>query len=371
MCDLGQNTVCRGHLRRRRFGVTTAGLLVGSTILIGCAALALDLAFLMKHNMEARAATDAAALAGACELWDLTLLGGQSAEGTISREAAQNQQASAAQAQAQKLALANTVGHKRVSLSAKEMLINVAPATIGNSLTVRCEFTAQRRNPVTRAVGRLLGLAEVEMIVESQAVLDQRVCGFAPAGDVHVPMAPIIIDPKSWMSQCSSGVVTVTLHIEDGVESGAGRLCTLAPPSETGYAFSFEQIASGLTDTDLIRLPNQSFALDDSLPAGHLDLASTDLPGSTLILPEIQSGLASMAGRRLIWPLGSDFVTVESEVPTRRVEAFAAARVVHCSWNGSNEITIVVAPCLFATTTALCCASQPRNPWIGKVYLTH
>jgi hypothetical protein len=259
-------------------------------------------------------------------------------------------------------------------------LTNRAPY---NSLTVQCPFTEARGNPLTRVFGRIFNRDSRDVVIESTAVLDQRVCGVCPTGerDSRVQMLPLIVDPRSWVKQACQGRVQVRVRVH-GKETGNGCMLTLVPsgpsangsgppangsgpPFPGGSAEAFgaplhaAQVAPGLSAADLSALGGEF-----SLRGGALDVRAA--PASAAALVRVAQSLGGLnVNDVLVVPLG------EQTSPTsRRITALAAGVVLKADYNGTQqELAVEVAPALLTTAAALVDAGEPINPYIGKLYL--
>lgn len=374
--------------RTRRRAVTTAGMIVGMTLLLGFVALSVDLAVIMVYEAETRASTDAAVLAGVGELWDRTLLPEHLHRidlpaSDIMGESYVEQQARRAQAEARRFAELNSVCGTPLQLRDEDIIFTAWGRE--NSLTIRYPQTTGRGNPVTRVVGKALGLKSADLIVESQAVIDHRVYGFAPGVAARAPVVPIVVDTFSWYSQVGQApLIVLELGCKDDV-AGNAKLCVMAPLSETetsaheighdrrasgpfGVALDrlCQQIEIGLDRQDLAALPGRAIALDESSLNGKLDvpLASVADVG---MLEEIGRALMSIEGQSRVWLLGTGLVGAHGEMG-RQIETFAGARVLHCALE-EKTLRVILAPTLLKSSCALVRGDQPRNPWVAKVYL--
>ena len=369
--------IARRRIRRTR-GITTAGLVVGMTTLLAFVAVAVDIAILNSCDTEARAAADAAALAGAAELWDRSLLpphlqglGLPASKSLRPTQTVLERQMLHCVERACQVAALNTVARESVALSEDDMSFTSLAGE--PSLTVQCSFTNQRGNPVSRLVGRALGLSDADLQIESQSILDQRVGGFAASSTANAPVIPIAIDANAWKSQvATSSIVTIQLVADGSEATASASLCLTQPPSadvvidhRTSVSATFvDQIRSGIRKADLLNLPGHVIALSHD-PGRPLVLAA--LPLSTHSLRDLGDALRSIAGRPRAWMLSSRLGDGNDSVACR-VTSFVAARVLACSVDG-ERLTVVLEPCLFSTSTAVVRPDQVRNPWLAKVCL--
>jgi len=372
----------------RRRGVTTAGMVVGMTMMLGFVALSVDLSVIMLYEVETRAASDAAVLAGVGELWDRTLLPEHLRDIELPNngpaESYVEQQVRLSQSESRRFIALNHVCGNVLDLRDEDILFS----TLGheNALTIRCPQTSGRGNPVTRIVGKSLGLHSADLLVESQAVMDHRVYGFSPGTGARIPVVPIVIDYDSWYAQVNlASLVVLEMKVSPDV-SGNAKLCALTPlgdltatasqigsQHDTGSESYFtmqrlcQQIEIGVAQQDLSAFPSQSLALDDSPAGGKLDLPLADVAG-TNVLAQAGNALLAIEGQTRVWLVGSDLTGASGATLAARVESFVAAKVVHCSLE-DETLRVILAPSLLNSSSALVRSGQPRNPWVAKAYL--
>ena len=361
---------------RRTRGITTAGMIVSMTTLLAFVAVAIDVAILNSCDTEARAAGDAAALAGAAELWDRSLLPThlQSLglpDSEFLRQTVWERQMLQCEEQTCQVASLNTVGGNPVALTSDDMAF--ATVNSESSLTVNCEFTNQRGNPVSRIIGRMLGLSDADLRVASQAVLDQRVYGFAATSTANAPVIPIVLDSDAWSTQVrTSSIVTIQIAADGSDALGSATLCSLqSAPADVIIDHRaivsptiVDNIRSGIRKSDLVNMPRPEIAL--SQDAGQsLDLAVN--PVSLHLLQEVGNALQAINGRPRAWMLGAKVTGSDGNLACR-VTSFVAAKILAVSVDG-ERLTAVLEPTLFSTSTALVRPGQVRNPWLAKVCL--
>ena len=370
----------------RRPGVTTAGLLISTTVLLAVAALSLDLVMLMMTQQEAQSACDAAALAGADQLWDVTLIG-EPRRSQLGLPSTPDAQMRDVVWHASRLARLNTVAGEPITLDEnRDLEVTLPEPNVAHGMIkVTCPFTAARGNPLRHFVGSILGVADVDAVLQSRAALDQRVYGFQPAGATPVPLAPLVVDSEIWFAQVDSGVVAFTLSAasqeaaaptgETAAPKSKCTLCTLTPAGSggdplttvVGVVLSQDQVDLGLQVSDLQSLGGR-FALGDN---DVLDLKPSSPPDvATVAWIGARLNLAAEQGRCLVWPLGKDVAEASASQVFRRISGFSAGVVERCEYNDdSHTLTVQVTPLPLITSTALVRPGQPRNAWVGKVYL--
>jgi hypothetical protein len=355
-------------------------VIVAMMMLLAFVGVAIDLALLHVYQESGKAACSAAALAGANELWNRNglcpPLKGLRLPPPQGRESIAQQQQRLAREAAIAYARQNRVAGEPVVLHPGDILPQMNSNGC-NLLTVRCPFTEARGNPFTRFFGQLFQRGSMDVLIESTAVLDQRVYGVCPTGDVdsRVHMLPLVVEPQSWLSQACSGQVQITVGVDQsqGCETGNGCMLTLAPAFGTsgdgisastrgvGYAnpLNASQIAIGLAAQDLSALGGEF-----SLRRGFLDLRAA--PPSVAALTRVAGGLGRLhTSDVLIVPLG------EPTSPTsRRIVGLAAGVIFRAEYNGGQqELTLGLAPTLLTTANAMVAPGEPVNPYIGKLYL--
>ncbi len=369
--------VVRQHMRRTR-GITTAGLVVGMTTLMAFVAVAVDVAILNSCCTEARAAADAAALAGAAELWDRSLLPPHlqnlglpvSTSSSPARTVSEQQMLRCFDC-ACEVAAVNSVGGQPVNLSEEDLAVNALSGAL--SLTVQGSFTNQRGNPVSQVIGRSLGLTDADLQIASCAVLDQRVYGFAASATAHAPVLPILLDADLWHGQvANSSIVTIQIATDASQISTGVKLSTMQPTAATVLIDHrgivprtiVDHVLSGIAQSDVANLPGHAIAVSQD-PSRPLDLSAIVV--STITLRDVGNALRTITGQPRVWMLGTQ-VTDANGVVACRVTSFAAAKILACSVDG-DRLTAVMQPCLYSTSTALVRVGQPRNPWLAKVCL--
>ncbi len=380
MTVMGEKNYMLGVRRHHRHakGLTTAGLIVGMSTLLAFVAVAVDLAILQSCETEARSAADAAALAGAAELWDRSLLpphlqnlGLPAVDSAHQAQTVPERQMQHCVTRVCKYAAMNTVGGQAVTLTEDDMSFNDRSGAV--AMTVQASFTEQRGNPVSRVVGGALGLAGADLRIASQAVLDQRVYGFVASTTARAPVLPIVLDTDLWNDQvATSSIVTIQIATDASEIITGARLCSMQSTAATilidhreiAPPTLVDHILSGIRKSDLVNLPSQSIALSQD-PSRPLDLSTPTV--STATLRDVGNALHTIAGQPRVWMLGGQ-VTDANDGVACRVTSFVAAKVLACSVDG-ERLTAVLQPCLYSTSTALVRTGQPRNPWLAKVCL--
>ncbi|MFV2070412.1 MAG: hypothetical protein ACC645_25890, partial [Pirellulales bacterium] len=244
-----------------------------------------------------------------------------------------------------------------------------------NSLLVRALCIASRGQALSLWASSMFGFADVDMIVEARASVDQRVVGFRPVGHVAVPMVPLMIASRGDEGEQSDRftVDPRTLSVapgRDGLQEFTIRLGRPQQSSEavenvarivgfgrTASSHDLEhQIRYGLTDDDL------QWTGGVIVHQGITQQAIATTEPSAASLATLHRALRSIRGEKRIWPVG--------DPGTSSIFGFTALCVVECQEGEPGTLELVIQPCVLQTCTAMVRAGEPRNPRIGKIVLT-
>jgi hypothetical protein len=287
-----------------------------------------------------------------------------------------------------------------------------------NSMAVRASRRKAAGELPLLWMARQVGLADLEMKVDAQAVVDQRLFGFrpllmrGPSGElttvtqVPVPILPIGIEPNiddltMFEELAPTGIDSTCLWWAKGpqdeyfvdpvtraVARGIGgdgiaemviriKSNSAQPAANTVKTRRGALIGFGNGDTGPTGVMYHSLAgvSADELPTGKIDLSDThNLPAFGAAYNKTQQELTTLRGiltdprllgQPRIIPVGasagdSSFV----------FGGFVAGAIVDCMQDsGDGSLLLVVQPCLLQTPTALTGGETPRNPWIGKLLL--
>ncbi len=195
----------QGPSRRSRPGSLIIALLLGLSVLVAFAALALDLAYVSIVASQLQRAADAAALAAARQLAD---------ERTLVPGFDPAQRIAAGVAAACRFGSLNPTGGEPTVIwpgskwaeggsdiqfgvldheSGRLAALAFPNARLPDTVRVMARRCRQRANPVALLLGRALGVAEAEVVAVGQATIEDSVVGFAPVAGSRVPMAPVAV----------------------------------------------------------------------------------------------------------------------------------------------------------------------------------
>ncbi|MCA9246573.1 MAG: hypothetical protein KDA42_05640, partial [Planctomycetales bacterium] len=225
--------VNRSRVKRpARRAQAIVALLVGLTLLLGLGAMVWDIAMISAYQRQLDVGLEAASLAGVSQLMDRSLLdanlerleladaGLPSAATTIERQATLARKTAARFAAENRMAgepilltdnpnnvadgdlvIAN-LADPRDLLSSPDVWSKTGPA---NTLIARSDHSESMGNSIAMRFGRFLGLMHVDLTVQVQASLDQRVYGFQPVDHANAPLFPLVVapagSPESWREQ--------------------------------------------------------------------------------------------------------------------------------------------------------------------------
>ncbi len=380
-----------------RRGIVAIFLIVALVALIGVGALAMNLTWLTSHQVQLRQACEAAALAGATQLFDPA----PGAPASVADPAAEAR-VIAAKEQARIYFTPNSRATLQTTGASSDMIVGWcenptsphAAFTVWtgtgpvNSLTIRGMRRRAYNQAVTLWFGSFFGASYAEPVAVARATMDQRVYGFRPLEYVAVPMMPLVTPAAvSWpsgapgsagslpdhytidertraVSAGPDGIAEITLQIPlagGATPSGADSGWLWLLGGTTNFVWLGAQVEVGLETVDLPNVGGQIALGTDgavSLPAA----ASPDATQADRLL----SAMMSIRGQKRIWPLGQMDATAGQ--PAYRVTGFAAGSIVDCSRN-ANTLTIVVQGGTIQTCTGLLRSGMARNPWIGKLIL--
>lgn len=428
---------------KTRKGISTPVLLVTISIALLLTVAAIDLAQLSHQRHQMQIGADAAALAATAKLHDRRWLylgpdvAGQSVgEQLMMIQPWQDPQLVEAQGEAIRFAAFNQVADRQIVLEENvsndpqgDMMygfvadptheqINGTPSADGgfNSMMVRASRRKAAGDLPLLWMARQVGMANLEMKVVSQAVLDQRLYGFRPllmrgttgeltnVTQVPVPILPIAVMPNIddltmfeeiedvaptnlWWAKGPEDnyfVDPFTRQVTPGSDGIAEMVIRIGTDSSQSATNSVKTrrgaligFGNGDTSPSAIVFRGLSGLNADELPGGEINLSNDqNLPTFPAVYnvsqddaPAYRTGLInagpSLIGQPRILPIGapaggSSFV----------FGGFVAGAIVDCLQDsGDGSLLLVVQPCLLQTPTALTGGDNPRNPWIGKLLL--
>ncbi len=375
----------------RKRGAVAALTAVMGTVMLGFAAISVDVAYLYNAQAELQSVADAAALAGAIELLDEQRMLGetemQDIFGSVRERAAY-------------FAKANYVARHGIAMDTNGANISGGDLLIGrlsnfankhetlslieperfNTVAVRVRRDGTMNGPVRLWFARIFGFQSASLVAESAAGFDGSVVGFRKApGTGNPQVLPLAIHEDYWDAVVAAmpggnaeygdnytfdpvtGLVSAgsdgfpEINIYPG--SGIGQL----PPGNYGTV----DIGSNNNSTaDISRQINEGLNDDDlDFYDGEFTLANGPilLNGDTGISNGFKDDLASIIGMPRTVPLFDD-VYGPGGTSTFRIVRFAGIRIMHVSLKGAmNKKAVVIQPAFVADSAAITEAGAPDD----------
>lgn len=367
------------HKFQRR-AAAIAMVAVCGTVIVGMAALAIDMGMLYSARTEAQRAADAGALAGARQLINDNRLKGTSGMTTVIHTARSNASSIASQ---NKVFNANpvvdqggdvTVGRLNNPYDHTEVISSSGSLTDYNSVKVLIHRDETRNGPIPLIFAQIFGVSSKNLSASAVAIAEDAIVGFRRQGNGPNPQVlPIAVDVSTWQAllagtlryQLSNGDAfsvdpstnTVIsggdgipeLNIfpggagnQGGAGNGGGSLQLTPgnwgtlniPTGNNSTQHLGEQIRFGLSQADLAGYPNGEFKLNSD---GTL-LVSGD-PGMS---NGIKDDLTAIIGQARTIPLYST-VQGNGNNTTYTLVGFAGARIVGVNLTGSPGSRYVLA----------------------------
>ncbi len=393
--------------RPERRGVITLVLLLCLPVMLICCAWALNVAWLVNHRHQMQAVCETSALAGVAQMFENSpiasghyRLAGSPGGADVARMLTVRQDVRTRQHALQFAEMNLVRGPMRLAANWEnrvngDMVTGWVedPTRLGapmepwngqgpiNSLLVRAQSTAERGQALSLWASRMFGFADVDMVVEARATVDQRVYGFRPAGHVTVPMVPLMIPPMDKSGQVQRDHFSVdpkTGHVKAGRDGLDEMTIRLGQPRHDGSAAvhgSSENVGQIVrfgrpaSSRDVQRQIRQGLSHDDLrlvggaiVYQGVAQQATAMAEPSAASLAELHRALCDIRGKKRIWPV--------SDPQTGSIAGFTTGCVVACEKTEAGTLELVLQPCVLHTCTALVRAGEPRNPRIGKIVLT-
>lgn len=403
-------------------------LVIGLGVLVGFVALAIDLAQLSYYKQQMQAGSDISALAAAAALHDQSPLYFQLQQQDAQQAAAITQaclvrQDAMARENAVYFASQNRLAGKPLQINhnaenqpqggvrtcwVEDSVRRDVPYAERNdqgqfnSAVIRVAANEQPGGPFSLWFAEQLGFGRFNVVVRSQAAVDQRLVGLRPTRTSNIPLVPLMVVPNvadhflmedphlSDLWWANGPVDQFTVDCETGqYKAGAGdnipeiilRIPTSQPTGDSGVSLpkrgvAFLGIASAPKLGDVIRVIEEGCPAEDLLDiGGQLELDKEEpwlLPvaigGKRAELEKVRQSLEEMLGQKRVWPLGLEPL-VPVEVPSLHLIGFAAGVLVDCSFDDDGSLLLIVQPCILQTPTALVGECEQRNAWIGKLVL--
>jgi hypothetical protein len=383
--------------------VAAALLVVGAAM-----ALVLDRLWIDAAALEMRTATEAAALAGAAGLANDDRLRSDFVPAALAERVRDR---------AANVAAKNLVVGEPLQLdtsSNSDILIGqlvdrdgrmtfLETESDARAVTVIGRRTRSRSNPIALLMRDVSGRSDADLVVSSQASIDNRVVGVQPIDGAAAPLLPLAIlesDPAglrrdTWVAQVeqregadswSFDAATHSVRPQpDGIPEIVLRSARLGADAQ-------EQAAANVRCVDLgTRLGDRGVSLQVEYGISKLDLApwggslrfdlGTVQLDSTTVLPDAsQVALQHALGQPrvcLVYAQSATGGTTADAVVT--ATRLVAGRVMAVAHGSRGEAEIVFQPCVMTTRCAILAdgslsanAAEPyANPYIYKLHLTH
>lgn len=405
----------------KRRGVSTLALVISLTAILCLLALSIDVGLLVQRHHQLKTASEAAALAGALELFSSRLSDDGTDRINLGRLAASN------------FAAANRVNSLPLHLSANPLNAVNGDVVLGaiNPPELRGLFLPARREDspinavlvrtrhsqtgVTSAAllfSRLVGYTPNDFYSESIAAVDRRIVGFRPVGCTNIPMLPILVHGDPWVS--TEGDAEEDSQDQHGEGEGQGegkgaplsdrftvdpRQCVVAAGPDGIPEFRIHigitATSSGSDDGRESHSNKQYFGnqeaaasvlnLGETNPASEqvqfglnlLDLASSGgqlLVGSAVAcdrnpnLAALHSAFQQMIGEPRVFALGTP--SGGGQKADGNLLKFSAGVIVESHF-AESSLTILVQPVAVNSCTGIVRSGAEQNPWVGKVLLIH
>jgi Flp pilus assembly protein TadG len=385
-----------GHPEGRR-GSTTLLALLALVLLVALLAVVFDLGRISLARKQLQSLGDAAALAGAAELQDDSVLYPGSAD---TREIRQLISAPASAAGQRALLMAQAALEERVLVdqttlprgsvrcgivNARQEFVPLDDEEGCNTVEVRIGFTAAYKNQLPLAVTRWLGARAADVETQSIATIDGRLVGFQVVGNSPAPLVPLVVeqnDDSGWWQQATTPTTTAFndrwQRSEDGtfVPGSDGipeLLFRFGRKDDASASTAWAAAIGGSTAEDALRQTRYGLnAADLAGYGGRLEVASDQptylqpLALGTSTKEAMVECLQAIAGEPRVWLLGG-----KDPQQGLQVTGFAAGQLVQCWDEGAAGVVVLVQPCLMQTSTAIVSDDAPQNPWIAKISLAH
>jgi hypothetical protein len=361
--------------RNHRRGTAVVLTAVSLTVLVGFAALAVDMGILYNVKTEVQRTADSAALAAAWKLLDQEKLMGlpdmseeiNAAIGEAGAYAARNKVAGAAPSLRNSDVL---VGHLNDPTNLAEQ-ISTGDINTYNAVQVTVRRDSLQNGPIPLLFGQIFGLNSADVSAKATAVFKDGVIGFkVPGGStLTADVLPLALHVNAWHNLIgrvgtvrdnyrydeTTGAVTNSpdnipeLNLYPG--AGAGQLTpgnfgtvNIGPSNGNSTATLSRQIRSGLNDQDLAPY------------GGLLKLTSGGtlvLNGDTGLSAGIKDDLASIIGQPRAIPLFTS-VTGNGNNAMYTIVGWAGIRITYVKLTGSmNSKAVIIQPAYLCDQTAV------------------
>lgn len=358
----------------RRRGVTAVFVVVMMTVLLGFAALTVDLGMLYNVRGDMQRTADSAALASANALMNEDRLRGSSAlygviadsRTTASEYAARN---SVYGVVTPALVSGDVgIGYLRDPGSTTEAL-DTGDSTRFNAVSVRVRRDETCNSPVQLLFARVFGIEETPMFADATAAFMDGVTGFRHPGNGNNPgILPFALRVSSWQNLLSQAVTMGDNYAYDPqtetVSPGSDGILelNLYPGGGSGQLppgnFGTVDIGSpGNSAADLARQIREGVSEDDlSFFGGTLELDSDgtlSLNGDTGLSAGVKDDLESIKGKPRTIPLFST-VAGPGNNSMFTVVGFAGIRIMNVKLTGSmSSKNVIIQPAFVLDDTVI------------------
>ena len=375
-----------GHLRTKRRASVTVLTGVSMTVLLGFAALTIDVGMLYNVRVELQRTADAAALAGASKLLDDDLLKGGSNVSDVLQAAQQAAQSITAlnlvqNASPQVIAADIRAGYLNNMNNLSEA-INFNSPTQYNTVQVTVRRDGSANGPVPLIFGRIFGLNSANVTATAAAAYKGKVVGFQATSQTgNAKLMPFALSVYAWTQLLaqSGGLTDEYSYDSDNhtVASGSDGIfeINLYPSDETGQLppgnFGTVDIGSSSNNStqhlsDQIRYgitADDMSYYDGKLQLGEdgtlmLTGSTISLTGDTGLSAAIKDDLKFIIGKSRAIPLFNQVIGPGNN-SVFTIVGFAGIRIVDVKLTGpESKKRVLIQPALVVDDTVITSTSS-------------
>jgi hypothetical protein len=375
-----------GEMVTRR-GAVIPLVAISSVVLVGMAALAVDIGILYRARTELQVSADAAALAGASKLLDESLLKGTLRIADKTEIVAIREQAAACAARNQVMGDGPTVdlnpgnladgdvvvGHLDNPLDLTEPL-STSTTEEANTVWVRVRRNDIRNGPIDLVFASIFGIRTANLGAEAAACLRGGAIGFEiPGGSTNgtAPIAPFALQKSAWtallagtlshgdhysydevtdtVKQVADGIHELNVYpgsATGGTQIGPGNFGTLQiGKSDNSTSTLTRQIIEGLNAEDLSHYEGGQLRLGDD--------GTLPLYGNVGLSAGIENSVDDIIGQTRVLPLFDTF-TGTGAGGIFRIVGFAGVRILYVRLNGNMAgKTLLIQPAFVVTDSVI------------------
>jgi Flp pilus assembly protein TadG len=375
--------------RYHRRAVVAVWVAVTSTVLLGFAALSVDIGYMLVTRAELQNAADAAAFAGVSALADSTLVTGTSPQEDLAVEAKTRAASYGAKNKVTKqYAVVEwsdiTIGHINNATNLQEGVSE--GATPYNAVQVVVRKSPDSPNgPVNLFFASIWGQNTTSVAATATALLNRKVAGYRPLDDVSGPLLPLTVRQQKWIDEIVNhggtdnfGYDTDTQHITNGSDGivelsiypekeGPGNFgllnINLANNGAPGVA---NQIRNGVTPEDLqgeLGTSELRFYTDAGSPVTY------QIEGTPGIKASLKDDFESRLGDIIGFLIHTDVAGQGSNFEYTEV-AVQFGRLVKVQLTGSpNSKVIVIQPAVYTGREIIIDDDAPELETGGRLRL--